>query len=40
MLRARGLKALIPILLRCKLTAKGCTKKLILHAATIMHLVT
>jgi hypothetical protein len=40
MLRARGLKALILILLRCKLTAKGCTKKLILHATAIMHLET
>ena len=40
MLRARGLKALILILLRCKLAAKGCTKKLILHATAIMHLET
>ena len=30
--------ALILALLRCKLTAKGYTKKLILHATAIMHL--
>ena len=32
--------ALILILLRCKLTAKGYTKKLILHATAIMLLET
>jgi hypothetical protein len=35
-----GSIALILILLRCKLTAKGYTKKLILHATAIMLLET